>query len=97
MRRWIALSLGTCVLLAGCGGESHQDLRAWMADQGKGARGRVDPLPQIKPYEPFAYNAFDLPDPSSAQISPRRGAASSRPTSRRRGLSKRIRSRRSTW
>jgi len=63
MTRWATLALGACVLLAGCGGESHQDLRAWMADQGKGARGRVDPLPQIKPYEPFAYNAFDLPDP----------------------------------
>src|SRR6266567_602100 len=63
MKRWMVLSFGACVLVAGCGGESHQDLRAWMADQGKNARGRVDPLPQIKPYEPFAYNAFDLPDP----------------------------------
>ena len=49
--------------VAGCGGESHQDLRAWMADQGKNQKGRLEPLPQIKPYEPFAYNAFDLPDP----------------------------------
>ena len=75
MRRWLALSLGASVLLAGCGGESHQDLRAWMADQGKGARGRVDPLPQIKPYEPFAYNAFDLPDPfKPRKIEPAKGA-----------------------
>ena len=63
MTRWLALAAAVCLALAGCGGESHQDLRAWMADQGKGARGRVDPLPQIKPYEPFAYNDFDLPDP----------------------------------
>jgi len=40
-------------LLAGCGADSHQDLRDWMAEQGKGAKGRLDPLPQIKPYEPF--------------------------------------------
>ena len=74
MKRWLALSLGACVALAGCGGESHQDLRAWMADQGKGARGRVDPLPQIKPYEPFAYNAFDLPDPfKPRKIEPTKG------------------------
>jgi type IV pilus assembly protein PilP len=26
-------------------------------------RGHLDPIPQIKPYEPFAYNDFDLPDP----------------------------------
>ena len=51
------------LLVTGCGGESHQDLRDWMRDQGKGALGKLDPLPQIRPYEPFAYNAFDLPDP----------------------------------
>jgi len=74
MKRWLALSLGACVALAGCGGESHQDLRAWMADQGKGARGRVEPLPHIKPYEPFAYNAFDLPDPfKPRKIEPTKG------------------------
>ena len=49
------------LLVAGCGGESHQDLRDWMRDQGKRALGKLDPLPQIRPYEPFAYNAFDLP------------------------------------
>ena len=77
MKRWLALSLGASVLLAGCGGQSHQDLRAWMSDQGKGARGRVDPLPQIKPYEPFAYNAFDLPDPfKPRKIEPTKGAGS---------------------
>jgi type IV pilus assembly protein PilP len=56
-------SLGVVLLVAGCGGESHQDLRAWMQEQGKGAKGKLDPLPQVKPYEPFTYNAFDLPDP----------------------------------
>ncbi len=53
-----------CVaLLASCGGDSHQDLREWMAEQGKGVKGTLEPLPTIRPYEPFAYNAFDLPDP----------------------------------
>jgi len=63
MKRWLPCGLLAAALVAGCGGESHQDLRTWMADQGKGARGKLDPLPQIKPYDPFAYNAFDLPDP----------------------------------
>jgi type IV pilus assembly protein PilP len=63
MKRGLLLALAVGLCVAGCGGESHQDLRAWMAEQGKNARGRVDPLPQIRPYEPFAYNAFDLPDP----------------------------------
>jgi type IV pilus assembly protein PilP len=63
MKPRLAPLLAVAVMLSACGGESHQDLRTWMADQGKGARGKLDPLPQIKPYEPFSYNAFDLPDP----------------------------------
>ena len=62
MRRWAILFCASA-LLAACGGESHQDLRAWMAEQGKNSKGKLDPLPQMKPYEPFAYNAFDMPDP----------------------------------
>ena len=58
------LMIVACVaLLSGCGAASHQDLREWMAEQGKGAKGRLEPLPTIRPYESFAYNAFDLPDP----------------------------------
>jgi type IV pilus assembly protein PilP len=56
-------AVALAALLAGCGGQSHQDLREWMSEQGKGVKGRLDPLPTIRPYEPFAYNAFDLPDP----------------------------------
>ena len=63
MKHWLTLSVVAGLALAGCGGESHGDLRAWMAEQGKGARGKLDPLPQMRPYEPFTYNAFDLPDP----------------------------------
>ena len=85
MKAWRALGLAALAALAGCGGESHQDLRAWMADQGKGARGRVDPLPQIKPYEPFAYNAFDLPDPfKPRKIEPTKGGSKLAPDLTRR-------------
>jgi type IV pilus assembly protein PilP len=71
-----ALFVAVAAVLAGCGGESHQDLRAWMADQGKNTRGRLDPVPQIKPYEPFAYNAFDLPDPfKPRKIEPAKGGS----------------------
>jgi type IV pilus assembly protein PilP len=66
--------LSAVAALGGCGGDSHQDLREWMAEQGKGAKGRLEPLPQIKPYEPFAYNAFDLPDPfKPRKIEPTKG------------------------
>jgi type IV pilus assembly protein PilP len=77
------LALG--VLLAGCGGESHQDLRAWMAEQGKGVKGKLEPLPQMKPYEPFTYNAFDLSDPfKPRKIEPNRGSSKLAPDMSRR-------------
>ena len=77
MRSALILMAGACIVIAGCGGESHQDLRAWMAEQGQGAKGKLDPLPQVKPYEPFAYNAFDMPDPfKPRKVEPGRGGGS---------------------
>jgi len=58
-----AALIATALLLAGCGGSGDQDLRAWMEQQGQDARGKVDPIPTVRAYEPFAYNAFDQPDP----------------------------------
>lgn len=52
------------VLLAGCGGEEFQDLRDFVNNAGADMRGKVEPPPDIKPYEPFAYdNSTSLPDP----------------------------------
>ncbi|HVE51309.1 MAG TPA: pilus assembly protein PilP [Casimicrobiaceae bacterium] len=85
MIRRTAAMLAIAALVTGCGGESHQDLRAWMAEQGKGARGKLDPVPQIKPYEPFAYNAFDLPDPfKPRKIEPAKGGSKLAPDLARR-------------
>lgn len=85
MRPRVLAVMAAAFVLSACGGESHQDLRAWMAEQGKGARGKLDPLPQIKPYEPFAYNAFDLPDPfKPRRIEPTKGASKLAPDLTRR-------------
>ncbi len=47
-----------------------------MKDQGKNAKGKLEPLPQIKPYDPFTYNAFDLPDPfKPRKIEPTKGGS----------------------
>lgn len=70
----VAAAVASGLGLAACGGESHQDLREWMSEQGKSAQGKLEPLPQIRPYEPFAYNAFDLPDPfKPRKIEPAKG------------------------
>lgn len=49
--------------LTGCGGGSTEDLQTFVAETGKDMQGKIEPLPQVKVYEPFTYNAFDLPDP----------------------------------
>jgi type IV pilus assembly protein PilP len=85
MRRGLTIAAVAVVALAGCGGESHQDLRAWMAAQGANVKGKLEPLPQMKPYEPFAYNAFDLPDPfKPRKIEPQKGASKLAPDLARR-------------
>ena len=51
------------VLLTACGGEPYEDLKQFVTDSDSLPRGRIEPLPEVKPYEPVAYNAFDLSDP----------------------------------
>jgi type IV pilus assembly protein PilP len=51
------------IALAGCDGGEQQELRAELNDLTKELRGRVDPLPVVKPYEPLPYTAYDLADP----------------------------------
>ena len=49
--------------LSGCGSGDMDDLHRFVAETGKDMQGKIDPLPEVKPYEPFSYSAFDLPDP----------------------------------
>jgi type IV pilus assembly protein PilP len=58
-----ALGAISAVLSAGCGRSGDDDLKAWMATQGADARGKIAPIPPIRPYEAFTYNAFGQPDP----------------------------------
>ena len=62
--------------LAACGDEPHGDLRKWVKDQENLPHGKVPPLPQVKPYEPFNYTAADLIDPfKPRKIEPPKGTA----------------------
>lgn len=51
------------VVLAACSGGENEDLRQWMNDAAKDIKGRIPPLPQVKPYEPVPYDAGNLMDP----------------------------------
>lgn len=61
------------VFLAGCGGGDHEDLRTWMRESTQDFRGRIPPLPQVKPYEPVPYQGARFVDPfKTERIQPER-------------------------
>ena len=63
-------------VMTACGGEPHGDLRQFVKEGENLPHGRIPPLPEVKPYEPFTYSAFDLIDPfKPRKIEPPRGAA----------------------
>ena len=49
--------------VTGCSIGGMDDLQTFVDETGKNMQGKIDPLPEVKVYEPFTYNAFDLPDP----------------------------------
>ena len=59
----ILAALAAATLVGACGGEQHSDLKEELAQATKDFRGRVDPLPQVKPYEPVPYQGEGSVDP----------------------------------
>ena len=57
--------LFAALLLAGCAGNDHDDLKAFVDQSGQNLRGRVDATPGVAAPETLAYAAQDLPDPFS--------------------------------
>ena len=55
--------LAGAALLAACGGEEQGELRQELAAMTKDLRGRVDPLPQVRSYEPVPYKGESMLDP----------------------------------
>ncbi|HEY9100516.1 pilus assembly protein PilP [Chitinimonas sp.] len=62
-------SWGICLAaglgLVGCSGEQFSDLKTWMDESSNELKlkSRVEPLPEVKPYQPYVYDAFSLVDP----------------------------------
>ena len=71
MKKFLVL---VCMILASCSsGGDHEDLKQWMNDAAKGIKGKIPPLPQVKPYEAVAYDAGNLVDPfKPTKIAPER-------------------------
>lgn len=51
------MTLLAALMLSACGSQEHQDLRAWVKEQDNMPRPRIEPLPEVKPFEVFAYEA----------------------------------------
>ena len=61
MRKFIALI--SLILVACTSGGDYAELRQFMDDAGKGAEGKIPPLPEVKPYEPVSYDVGGVMDP----------------------------------
>ena len=59
----VAAAVAGAMLLGACGGEEQSELRQELAAMTKDLRGRVDPLPQVKSFEPVPYKGESMVDP----------------------------------
>ena len=63
------------LVLAGCGG-NMDDLLEYVDEVKSRPGGRIEPLPQIKPYQTFDYAAQDMRSPFMPDAAPQRSALS---------------------
>jgi len=71
-----------CLIAAGCSG-GQSDLQNWIAATKKKPGGRIQPLPEVKPYETFVYGDASMRSPFQP-VGPNSGnQASLRPNSQR--------------
>ena len=55
--------IGLVSLIAGCSSEPNEDLKQWVRDSDKGVTQKIEPLPEVAPYQAFTYAAEDLFEP----------------------------------
>ena len=71
------------LVAAGCSG-GQSDLQKWIADTKKKPGGRIQALPEVKPYETYVYSAAKMRSPFQPQgAGAGNGQANVRPSSRR--------------
>ncbi len=73
--RVLAVALAATAL-SGCSRDMN-DLEAYVEKIKERPGGRIEPLPQIKPYETFEYSAFDLREPFEPEVDETAVAATS--------------------
>jgi type IV pilus assembly protein PilP len=82
MKRWLIPA--AALLLASCSSEMDE-LKQFVKDSEKSLPRKIDALPAVKPFEPFTYEGFDLPDPfKPRKIEPSKGGSKLAPDLNRR-------------
>lgn len=80
MKPRIGPTLAVVALLSGCGGDGLDDLRDFVKDAHADRKPKIESLPDIRPYEAFAYAATELVDPfSPANLRPQSAGKASGP------------------
>jgi len=51
------------LMMTACSQNDYSGLETFVNNSGNGLHGQVDPLPEVKPYKHFTYQAFDIPSP----------------------------------
>ena len=58
-----SIFLGLITLLAGCSTEPNEDLKHWVHESEQQVSQKIEPLPEVAPYQAFTYAADDLFEP----------------------------------
>lgn len=66
MKRAFLTALLSALVLAGCGGDSDDDLKQWVRGVKARPPGAIPPMPELKPQEEFRYAAADIRSPFAA-------------------------------
>jgi type IV pilus assembly protein PilP len=53
------------IAIFGCASDEHQDVKEWMREEAKSMKGKVPPLPEIKPFPVVAYETETMTQPFS--------------------------------
>ena len=77
-----ALACSVLVALAACS-SADDELSRFIDDTKKQPGGRVEPLPEVKPYETFIYSAADMRSPFTPSTPGSSGLSSLRPDAKR--------------
>lgn len=59
----LAVLLVISWMMTACSQNGYSDLEAFINEAGNGLHGQIDPVPEVKPYKHFSYQAFDMPNP----------------------------------